>query len=66
MAQNRTVGSQMVESNSGQEIYALNRTSIFLLVAIYYSCDKIKEEDKTVHVAHTDEKKCIQYSCVKA
>jgi hypothetical protein len=58
MALNRTVRSQMAESNRGQETSALNRPSRFLLVAKYYSCDKIKEEeDETVHVAHTERKK---------
>jgi hypothetical protein len=57
MAQNRTVRSQTPKSNRGQETPALNRPSRFLLVAKYYSCDKIKEEeDKTVHVAHIEEK----------
>jgi hypothetical protein len=57
----------MAESNRGQETSALNRPSRFLLVAKYYLCDKIKEEeDETVHVAHIEEKKCIEYSCVKA
>jgi hypothetical protein len=47
----------MAESNRGQETSALNRPSRFLLVAKYYSCDKIKEEeDETVHVAHREEK----------
>jgi len=57
MAWNRTVRSQMAESNRGQET-ALNRPSRFLLVAKYYLCDKIKEkeEDETVHVAHIEGK----------
>lgn len=57
MAQNRTVRSQMAESNRGQETPALNRPSRFLLVVKYYSCDEIKEEeDETVHMAHIEGK----------
>ena len=66
MAQNRTVRSQMDEYDRGQETTALYRPSRFLLVAKYYSCDKIKEEAETMHVAHMEEKKYIQHSCMKA
>lgn len=57
MAQNSTVRSQMHEYDRGQETTALYRPSRFLLVAKYYSCDKIKKEDETVHVAHMEGKK---------
>jgi hypothetical protein len=46
LPQNRKVGSQMVESNRGQERFRFNRTSRFLLIAIYYCVIKSRRRIK--------------------